>query len=31
LNIHSAYWQAVLESTGQPELATVPPNQAGQA
>ncbi len=23
LNIHSAYWKAVLESTGQPELATV--------
>ena len=22
LNIHSAYWQAVLESTGQPELAS---------
>jgi 6-phosphofructokinase 1 len=27
LNIHSAYWQAVLESTGQPELATVPPKE----
>ena len=24
LNIHSEYWQSVLESTGQPELATVP-------
>lgn len=24
LNVRSAYWQAVLESTGQPELATVP-------
>lgn len=24
LNVHSAYWQSVLESTGQPELATVP-------
>ncbi|MDL2316713.1 ATP-dependent 6-phosphofructokinase [Desulfovibrio sp. OttesenSCG-928-A18] len=23
LNVHSAYWQAVLESTGQPELATL--------
>ena len=23
LNIHSEYWQAVLESTGQPELATL--------
>jgi 6-phosphofructokinase 1 len=28
LNIHSAYWQAVLESTGQPELATVQPEAA---
>jgi 6-phosphofructokinase 1 len=24
LNVRSTYWQAVLESTGQPELATVP-------
>jgi 6-phosphofructokinase 1 len=29
LNIHSAYWQAVLESTGQPELATA--SQSGSA
>jgi 6-phosphofructokinase 1 len=26
LNVHSDYWQAVLESTGQPELATLPVN-----